>query len=168
MEMTEKFQELLMKGNPEMNMKDLARELHDFMKEELSGNYPHLAEKLHERIDAVLLGPHFNEKRLKQALSELKWEDGSPAANCTLEQTNDVAQQGKLVLDSEFNQYDFCYAMNYERMRHKGFVTMHLGSDNVKYYFDLAKCWKPKRTVPEGAIYVHYKTMQELQHCERD
>ena len=148
MEMTEKFQELLMKGNPEMNMKDLARELHDFMKEELSGNYPHLAEKLHERIDAVLLGPHFNEKRLKQALSELKWEDGSPAANWTLEQTNDVAQQGKLVLDSEFNQYDFCYAMNYERMRHKGFVTMHLGSDNVKYYFDLAKCWKPKRTVP--------------------
>lgn len=105
---------------------------------------------------------------MKQALSELKWEDGSPAANWTLEQTNDVAQQGKLVLDSEFNQYDFCYAMNYERMCHKGFVTMHLGSDNVKYYFDLAKCWKPKRTVPEGAIYVHYKTMQELRHCERD
>ena len=70
--MTEKFQELLMKGNPEMNMKDLARELHDFMKEELSGNYPHLAEKLHERIDAVLLGPHFNSESACFSLFSLK------------------------------------------------------------------------------------------------
>ena len=67
-----------------------------------------------------------------------------------------------------FNVMGMITYLLYERMRHKGFVTMHLGSDNVKYYFDLAKCWKPKRTVPEGAIYVHYKTMQELQHCERD
>lgn len=38
----------------------------------------------------------------------------------------------------------------------------------IRYKLCIAKCWKPKRTVPEGAIYVHYKTMQELRHCERD
>lgn len=42
-------------------------------------------------------------------------------------------------------------------------LTERRKSDNVKYYFELAKAWKPSVMIPEGALWYMYKAYTEAQ-----
>lgn len=53
--------------------------------------------------------------------------------------------------------------MNISKDRHGEFIQNNLGSDNVKYYFELAKAWKPSVMIPEGALWYMYKAYTEAQ-----
>lgn len=142
-------------------MEHLVKEISDFSECHLKHKHYECYEHVMEIADGFVLGPHFNEERLKKALSELVHRDGSRGCFWTLEQTNDVATQGKFHFTEHFNQYDFCYAMNLSKARHGEFIQNNLGSDNVKYYFELAKSWKPSVMIPEGAIWHVYKAYTE-------
>lgn len=133
--------------------------------EEISEHDPMVARKFHDKMEEIIAGPHFTEHTLDKALSGMVRKDGSKGKYWSLEQTNDVAFQGKLKFTEEFNQYDFCYAMNYSRSIYSEALKNILGDESIKAYFELAKAWKPDgKTVPEGAIWKMYKAANKEDH----
>lgn len=130
--------------------------------EEVLDKEPELKTKFQEKIDKILLGPHFTEETLEEALNCLLRRDGSKGKYWSLDQTNDIAFQGKLKFTEEFNQYDFCYAMNYCRAKYEESIRNIVGDDSIKMYFELAKSWKPDgKMVPEGAIWMIYCALKK-------
>lgn len=146
---------------------ELIQDISDFADEHLKEKHPECYHHLEEVVDDFLLGPHFNEERLKIALQELVRRDGSKGGFWILEQTNDLASQGRLYFTDDFNQYDFCYSMNFVRAKYSEFVQSTLGSDNVKHYFELAKSFQPSKSTPAGSpwhIYVSLYKMSKEDH----
>lgn len=130
--------------------------------EELDKDEPELGKKFNDKINIALSGPHFTESTLEEALCCLVRRDGSKGRYWSLEQTNDVAYQGRIKFTEEFNQYDFCYAMNYCRAKYEESLRNIIGDDSVKAYFELAKSWIPDgRKVPEGGIWLVYNSLKK-------
>lgn len=137
--------------------------------EEIAEHDPMIARKFHDKMEEIMVGPHFTEHTLEEALSEIVRKDGTKGKYWSLEQTNDVAYQGKLKFTEDFNQYDFCYAMNYSRSRYSDVLKNILGDESIKAYFELAKAWKPDgMRVSEGAIWKMYQAVHKGSHHKED
>lgn len=137
--------------------------------EEIAEHDPMIARRFHDKMEEIIVGPHFTEHTLEKALSEIVRKDGSTGKYWSLEQTNDVAYQGKLKFTEDFNQYDFCYAMNYSRSRYSDVLKSLLGDESIKAYFELAKAWKPDGIrVFDGAIWKMYQAVHKRSHHKGD
>lgn len=164
----EKIQKVVEESKTPIKTKELLSVFCELM-ERLESQKLEIAKYFGEKVDDILSGPHFTERSLEKALNCIVKRDGSKGKYWSLEQTNDVASQGRLEFTKEFNQYDFCYAMNYCRAKYENSIRSIMGDDNVKIYFELAKSWRPDgRMIPEGGIWSVYHSLHDRKKLEEE
>lgn len=135
--------------------------------EEVEKENPEVEGRFHEKMEEIFWGPHFTEESLEKALNCIVKRDGSKGRYWSLDQTNDIASQGRLEFDEDFNQYDFCYAMNYCRAKYGESIRNIMGDDSVKIYFELAKAWEPnKKMTPVGSIWHAHNAFKKGKELE--
>lgn len=101
-------------------------------------------------------GPHFNEEHAHKAVSKMQNEDGTRGQHWNLEETTALANQYGIRLDQEFNKYDWYVALNMVYSDYYRVVVNMTGSNNTKYFVELAKAWICDKDVEEGKMWFYY------------
>jgi len=99
-------------------------------------------------------GCHFNEWMLECATKHMVNEDGTSGPHWTLEQTNNVARQNNLRLET-YNEYDWNYVMNMIYSDYYGIV-----SNDLNVYYKMAKSFLDDKDAPEGKALKYYLAMK--------
>lgn len=86
-------------------------------------------------------GPHFDEEHARKAVSKMENEDGSRGQHWSVEETSALANQYGIRFDSKFNKYDWYVALNMVYSDYYKVIVNMTGSNNSKYFVELAKAW---------------------------
>lgn len=86
-------------------------------------------------------GPHFNDEHARKAVSKMENEDGTRGQHWSLEETTALANQYGIRLDEKINKYDWYVALNMVYSDYYRVVVSMTGSNNTKYFVELAKAW---------------------------
>lgn len=141
----------LIKAANEQQIKDFASDAMSMLKETNPDTYNTLVNYFYKEI----YGLHFNEWLLKQAVSNMKNEDGSTGGHWTLEQTTSVAKSNGIDF-SKFNEYDWNYVMNMMYSDYYGAVA-----NDTSSYVRLALKFLQDKDAKEGKAYCYYMAMKK-------
>lgn len=86
-------------------------------------------------------GPHFNDEHARKAVNKMENEDGTRGQHWSLEETTALANQYGIRLDEKINKYDWYVALNMVYSDYYRVVVSMTGSNNTKYFVELAKAW---------------------------
>lgn len=101
-------------------------------------------------------GPHFNEEHARKAVSKMENEDGSRGQHWSLEETSALANQYGIRFDGKFNKYDWYVALNMVYSDYYKVIVNMTGSNNSKYFVELAKAWINDKDIDEGKMWYYY------------
>ena len=83
-------------------------------------------------------GPHFNDEHARKAVSKMENEDGTRGQHWSLEETTALANQYGIRLDEKINKYDWYVALNMVYSDYYRVVVSMTGSNNTRYFVELA------------------------------
>lgn len=92
-------------------------------------------------------GPHFNDEHARKAVNKMENEDGTRGQHWSLEETTALANQYGIRLDEKINKYDWYVALNMVYSDYYRVVVSMTGSNNTKYFVELAKAWMLRKEV---------------------
>lgn len=95
-------------------------------------------------------GPHFNDEHARKAVSKMENEDGTRGQHWSLEETTALANQYGIRLDEKINKYDWYVALNMVYSDYYRVVVSMTGSNNTKYFVELAKAWMHDKDIAVG------------------
>lgn len=101
-------------------------------------------------------GPHFDEEHARKAVSKMENEDGSRGQHWSVEETSALANQYGIRFDSKFNKYDWYVALNMVYSDYYKVIVNMTGSNNSKYFVELAKAWLSDKDIDEGKMWYYY------------
>lgn len=101
-------------------------------------------------------GPHFDEEHARKAVSKMENEDGSRGQHWSVEETSALANQYGIRFDSKFNKYDWYVALNMVYSDYYKVIVNMTGSNNSKYFVELAKAWICDKDIDEGKMWYYY------------
>ena len=101
-------------------------------------------------------GPHFDEEHARKAVSKMENEDGSRGQHWSVEETSALANQYGIRFDSKFNKYDWYVALNMVYSDYYKVIVNMTGSNNSKYFVELAKAWLNDKDIDEGKMWYYY------------
>lgn len=101
-------------------------------------------------------GPHFNEEKARKAVSKMENEDGSRGPHWSLEEATALANQHGVRLDSKFNKYDWCVALNMIYSDYYKVIVSLTNSNNTKHFVEFAKAWLQDKDIDEGKMWYYY------------
>ena len=101
-------------------------------------------------------GPHFNEEHARKAINKMENEDGTRGQHWSLEETTALANQYGIRLDEKINKYDWYVALNMVYSDYYRVVVSMTGSNNTKYFVELAKAWMHDKDIDEGKMWFYY------------
>lgn len=101
-------------------------------------------------------GPHFNDEHARKAVSKMENEDGTRGQHWSLEETTALANQYGIRLDEKINKYDWYVALNMVYSDYYRVVVSMTGSNNTKYFVELAKAWMHDKDIDEGKMWFYY------------
>lgn len=101
-------------------------------------------------------GPHFNDEHARKAVSKMENEDGTRGQHWSLEETTALANQYGIRLDEKINKYDWYVALNMVYSDYYRVVVSMTGSNNTKYFVELAKAWIHDKDIDEGKMWFYY------------
>lgn len=101
-------------------------------------------------------GPHFNEEHARKAVSKMENEDGSRGEHWSIEETTSLANQHNVRLDGKVNKYDWYVALNMVYSDYYRVVVNITGSNNTKFFVELAKAWICDKDIDEGKMWFYY------------
>lgn len=101
-------------------------------------------------------GPHFNEEHARKAVNKMENEDGTRGQHWSLEETTALANQYGIRLDEKINKYDWYVALNMVYSDYYRVVVSMTGSNNTKYFVELAKAWMHDKDIDEGKMWFYY------------
>lgn len=101
-------------------------------------------------------GPHFNEEHARKAVSKMHNEDGSRGQHWSIDETSALANQYNIRLDEKFNKYDWYVALNMVYSDYYKVIVNCVGSNNSKYFVELAKAWLNDKDIDEGKMWYYY------------
>ncbi len=101
-------------------------------------------------------GPHFNEEYARKAVMKMENEDGTRGPHWSLEETTTLASQYGIALGSKFNRYDWFVALNMVYSDYYRVIVNMTGSNNAKYFVELAKAWLCDKDIDEGKMWYYY------------
>lgn len=120
----------------------------------LKGVNPELYRQAEDLLYKDVYGCHFNEWSLACATEGMINEDGTTGPHWTVEQTDSVAKQHGIRMQS-YNKYDWNYVMNMVYSDYYGVI----GND-TDAYCKVARRFIEDRDAPEGKAYVYYMSMR--------
>lgn len=109
-------------------------------------------------------GPHFNDEHARKAVSKMENEDGTRGQHWSLEETTALANQYGIRLDEKINKYDWYVALNMVYSDYYRVVVSMTGSNNTKYFVELAKAWIHDKDIDEGKMWFYY--IEEMNKCD--
>lgn len=83
-------------------------------------------------------------------------EDGSRGQHWSVEETSALANQYGIRFDSKFNKYDWYVALNMVYSDYYKVIVNMTGSNNSKYFVELAKAWICDKDIDEGKMWYYY------------
>lgn len=101
-------------------------------------------------------GPHFDDEHARKAVSKMENEDGSKGQHWSLEETSALANQYGIRFDDKFNKYDWYVALNMVYSDYYRVIVNMTGSNNAKYFVELAKAWLCDKDIDEGKMWYYY------------
>ena len=101
-------------------------------------------------------GPHFDDEHARKAVSKMENEDGSRGQHWSVEETSALANQYGIRFDSKFNKYDWYVALNMVYSDYYKVIVNMTGSNNSKYFVELAKAWLSDKDIDEGKMWYYY------------
>ena len=101
-------------------------------------------------------GPHFNDEHARKAVNKMENEDGTRGQHWSLEETTALANQYGIRLDEKINKYDWYVALNMVYSDYYRVVVSMTGSNNTKYFVELAKAWMHDKDIDEGKMWFYY------------
>lgn len=101
-------------------------------------------------------GPHFNDEHARKAVNKMENEDGTRGQHWSLEETTALANQYGIRLDEKINKYDWYVALNMVYSDYYRVVVSMTGSNNTKYFVELAKAWLHDKDIDEGKMWFYY------------
>lgn len=101
-------------------------------------------------------GPHFDEEHARKAVSKMENEDGSRGQHWSVEETSALANQYGIRFNSKFNKYDWYVALNMVYSDYYKVIVNMTGSNNSKYFVELAKAWLSDKDIDEGKMWYYY------------
>ena len=101
-------------------------------------------------------GPRFDEEHARKAVSKMENEDGSRGQHWSVEETSALANQYGIRFDSKFNKYDWYVALNMVYSDYYKVIVNMTGSNNSKYFVELAKAWLSDKDIDEGKMWYYY------------
>ena len=104
-------------------------------------------------------GPHFDEEHARKAVSKMENEDGSRGQHWSVEETSALANQYGIRFDSKFNKYDWYVALNMVYSDYYKVIVNMTGSNNSKYFVELAKAWICDKDIDEGKMWYYYSSI---------
>lgn len=99
-------------------------------------------------------GPHFDDEHARKAVSKMENEDGSRGQHWSVEETSALANQYGIRFDSKFNKYDWYVALNMVYSDYYKVIVNMTGSNNSKYFVELAKAWLSDKDIDEGLFFL--------------
>lgn len=87
-------------------------------------------------------------------------EDGTRGQHWSLEETTALANQYGIRLDEKINKYDWYVALNMVYSDYYRVVVSMTGSNNTKYFVELAKAWLHDKDIDEGKMWFYYSIIQ--------
>lgn len=101
-------------------------------------------------------GPHFDDEHARKAVSKMENEDGSRGQHWSIEETSALANQYGIRFDDKFNKYDWYVALNMVYSDYYRVIVNMTGSNNAKYFVELAKAWLCDKDIDEGKMWYYY------------
>ena len=83
-------------------------------------------------------------------------EDGSRGQHWSIDETSALANQYNIRLDEKFNKYDWYVALNMVYSDYYKVIVNCVGSNNSKYFVELAKAWLNDKDIDEGKMWYYY------------
>lgn len=105
-------------------------------------------------------GPHFNDEHARKAVNKMENEDGTRGQHWSLEETTALANQYGIRLDEKINKYDWYVALNMVYSDYYRVVVSMTGSNNTKYFVELAKAWMHDKDIYEP--FKHYTNYDDI------
>lgn len=121
---------------------------------------PQAYEEMEEAIYCMVHGYHFNEHNYRKALDGMINEDGTRGAHWTLDETNQVLRKFGIRMTDDYNEYDFCYAMNMMYSDHYA-TAKKFNVNTVDFYVELALDFLEDEDGISGIAYKHYLMKKE-------
>lgn len=101
-------------------------------------------------------GPHFNEEHARKAVNKMENEDGTRGQHWSLEETTALANQYGIRLDEKINKYDWYVALNMVYSDYYRVIVNITGTNNTKFFVELAKAWICDKDIDEGKMWFYY------------
>lgn len=113
-----------------------------------------LYDRMEDKLYVKLFGNHFSKASYECAVSFLENKDGTKGAHWSKEDITNYARTKGLSY-SDFNEYDFAYAMNMVYSDYFGVIP-----DSTESYYKVAKAFIEDKDAPVGKAYLYYKAMK--------
>lgn len=107
-------------------------------------------------------GPHFNEEHARKAVNKMENEDGTRGQHWSLEETTALANQYGIRLDEKINKYDWYVALNMVYSDYYRVIVNITGTNNTKFFVELAKAWICDKDIDEGKMWFYYIYLDEI------